>query len=166
MKDFWRSSSYFSSIVISTIFYHVECGDGRQPRILVDNLLTPKSKTRVLLPGFSQIWQSHCYYFFPPLLSNTSLCLFFCQGISLSKYLWIFTSNISPHFVEFAGIKLAITSASYILTALFLKFNKCEKIYYRWIFQTFIHRLKKKKKQRKEANFNCKWCISLLIEHW
>ena len=35
--DFLRSSRYFSSIVISINVYHVECGDGRQPRILVDN---------------------------------------------------------------------------------------------------------------------------------
>ena len=90
--------------------------------------------------------------FFSPLLSNTSLCLFFFQGISLSKYLWIFTSNISPHFAEFAGIKLAIISAGKILTALFLKFNKSEKIYYCWIFQTFIHRLKKKNKENRQIS--------------
>ena len=35
--DFLRSSRYFSSIVRSINFYHVECGDGRQARILVDN---------------------------------------------------------------------------------------------------------------------------------
>ena len=35
--DFLRSSRYYSSIVISINFYYVECGDGRQPRILVDN---------------------------------------------------------------------------------------------------------------------------------
>ena len=35
--DFLRSSRYFSSIVIPINFYHVKCGDGRQPRILVDN---------------------------------------------------------------------------------------------------------------------------------
>ena len=30
-------TTYFSSIVISINFYHVENGDGRQLRILVDN---------------------------------------------------------------------------------------------------------------------------------
>ena len=35
--DFLRSSRYFSSIVILINFYHVECGDGRQPRLLVNN---------------------------------------------------------------------------------------------------------------------------------
>ena len=35
---------YFSSIVISINFYHVENGDGRQPRILVDNSWIPTSK--------------------------------------------------------------------------------------------------------------------------
>ena len=35
-RFFLRSSRYFSSIVISINFYHVEYGDGRQPRILVD----------------------------------------------------------------------------------------------------------------------------------
>ena len=44
--DFLRSSRYFSSIVKSIKFYHVDCGDGRQLRILVDNFLIPRSKTR------------------------------------------------------------------------------------------------------------------------
>ena len=35
--DFLRGSRYFSSIVISINFYYVECGDGRQPGILVGN---------------------------------------------------------------------------------------------------------------------------------
>ena len=35
--DFLRSSRHFSSIVTSISFYHVECGDGRQPRLLVNN---------------------------------------------------------------------------------------------------------------------------------
>ena len=52
--DFWQSSRCFSSIVISLNFYHVEYGDGRQPRILVDNFWIPKPKTRVPLPGFTQ----------------------------------------------------------------------------------------------------------------
>ena len=37
LKDFLPGSSYFSSIVISINFYHGECVDGGQPRILVDN---------------------------------------------------------------------------------------------------------------------------------
>ena len=35
--DFLRSSRYFSSVVLSINFYHVECGAGRQSRMLVDN---------------------------------------------------------------------------------------------------------------------------------
>ena len=58
--DFLRSSRYFSSIVISINFYHVECGDGRQPRILVDNFWIPRSKTRTFFtPGFLT---EPCYY--------------------------------------------------------------------------------------------------------
>ena len=60
--DFLRSSKYFSSIVISINFYHVECGGGRQPRILVDNFWIPRSKTRTFsTPGFLT---EPCYYFF------------------------------------------------------------------------------------------------------
>ena len=48
---------------------------------------------------------------------------------------------------------------------MFLKFTKKnpERFIYCWILQTFIHSWKN---QRKRANLNCKWCISLLIEHW
>ena len=36
-----------------TLIYHVECGDGRQPRILVDNFWIPSSKMRTFsTPGF------------------------------------------------------------------------------------------------------------------
>ena len=62
--DFWRGSRYFSLIVISINFYHVECGDGRQHRIFVDNFWIPMSKTRVPLPGFTQTWQSRVITFF------------------------------------------------------------------------------------------------------
>ena len=73
--DFLRSSRYFSLIVISIDVYHVECGDGRQPRILVDKFLIPRSKTRTFsTPGFLT---EPCYYFFP---ISTSLCLFSFQG--------------------------------------------------------------------------------------
>ena len=37
LSIFVLGSRYFSLIVISINFYHVECGDGRQPRILADN---------------------------------------------------------------------------------------------------------------------------------
>ena len=106
-RFFLRSSRYFSSIVISINFYHVECGDGRQPRILVDNFWIPRSKTRM----FST----------PAFLTKAVLLLFFAsvrafaffqgQNNFISTVLWIFTSNISPHFAEFAGMKLKIISA-------------------------------------------------------
>ena len=76
--------------------------------------------------------------------------------------LWIFTSNISPHFAEFAGTKLKIISAN-ILNALFLKFAKSGAIYCCWIFQMFIHSLKKIKERGQISTV--KWSISLLIEH-
>ena len=66
--DFLRSSRYFSSIVISINFYHVECGDGRQLRILVDNSWISRSKTRTCsTPEFHADMVEPCYYFFSPL---------------------------------------------------------------------------------------------------
>ena len=47
--------------------------------------------------------------FFP---INTSLCLISFKVLVFSRYLGIFTSNILSDFAEFAGIKLAIISAS------------------------------------------------------
>ena len=59
---FLRSSRYLSLIVISINFYHVECGDGRQPRILVDQFWIPRSKSCTFsIPGFLT---EPCYYFF------------------------------------------------------------------------------------------------------
>ena len=61
-RFFLRSSRYLSLIVISINFYHVECGDGRQPRILVDQFWIPRSKSRTFsIPGFLT---EPCYYFF------------------------------------------------------------------------------------------------------
>ena len=62
-RFFLQSSRYFSLIVISINFYHVECRDGRQPRILVDQFWIPRSmKTRTFyIPGFLT---EPCYYFF------------------------------------------------------------------------------------------------------
>ena len=46
-------------------FYHVERGDGRQPRILVDNFWIPRSKTRTCsTPGFHPDMAEPWYYFF------------------------------------------------------------------------------------------------------
>ena len=60
--DFLRSSRYFSAIFTSINFYHVECGDGRQPRILVVNFWIPRSKTRTFsTPGF--LTEPCCYFF-------------------------------------------------------------------------------------------------------
>ena len=77
--DFLRSSRYFSLIVISFNFYHVECGDGRQPRILVDNFWIPRSKTRT----FSNLhsWVSH----------RAVLLLFFAKDLMLLD-----SSNVHP----------------------------------------------------------------------
>ena len=60
--DFLRGSGYFSSIVISINFYYVECGDGRQPGILVGHFWISRSKTRTFsTPGFLT---ETCYCFF------------------------------------------------------------------------------------------------------
>ena len=61
-RFFLRSSRYLFLIVISINFYHVECGDGRQPRILVDQFWIPRSKSRTFsIPGFLT---EPSYYFF------------------------------------------------------------------------------------------------------
>ena len=75
-RDFFlRSSRYFSSILISINFYHVECGDGRQPRILVDQVCIRRSKTRTFsIPGFLT---EPCYYFFSH--QNEPLPFFFSR---------------------------------------------------------------------------------------
>ena len=108
-KIFLTSSSYFSLIVITIIFYHAECVDGRQPRILVDNLWIPRSKHVFHSRVSRRRGRASVITFFP---INTSFFLFFFKVLVFSRYLWIFTSNISPHFAEFAGIKLAIISPS------------------------------------------------------
>ena len=150
--DFLRSSRYFSSIVLSINFYHIECGDGRQPRILVDNFLIPRSKTRTFsTPGFLT---EPCYYFFSHQYEPLPFFLFKAKTTLL--VLWIFTSNISPHFDEFVGMKLKIIIARYVRTM-----NR---------FVTEIHQIWKdlmlldspnihpplKNNQRKKANFKCK----------
>ena len=104
---FLRSSRYFSLIVISINFYHVVCGDGRQPSILVDQFWIPRSKTRTFsIPGFLT---EPCYYFFSHQYEPLPFFLFKAKTTLL--VLWIFTSNISPHFAEFVGMKLKIISA-------------------------------------------------------
>ena len=73
--DFLRSARYFSTIVISINFYHVECGDGRHPRILIDNFLIPRSKTCTCSspgPGFTLTWQSRVITFFRINTSHAS----------------------------------------------------------------------------------------------
>ena len=73
--DFLQSSRYFSLTFILINSYHVECGDGRQPKILVDNFWILWSKTRMhSTPGFHA---EPCYYFF---CIGTSLCIFSFQS--------------------------------------------------------------------------------------
>ena len=104
---FLRSSRYFSSIVISINFYHVECGDGRQPRILVDNFWIPRSKTRRFsTPGF--LTKAVLLLFFALV---RAFAFFLFKAKTTLLVLWIFTSNILPHFTEFAGMKWKIISA-------------------------------------------------------
>ena len=135
------------------------CGDGRQPRILVDNFWIPRSQTRTFsTPGPHR---AVLLLFFALV---RAFAFFLVKAKTTLLVLRIFTSSISPHFAEFAGIKLKITRARQILTALFLKFAKSGEIYCCWILQMFIHS-RFKKNQRKKANFNCKWSISLLMEH-
>ena len=98
--DFWRSSRYFSSIVISISFYHVECGDGRQfLNSEVQNTYVFHSRVshRAVLLLFFALVRAFAFFLFK---AKTTLLV-----------LWIFTSNISPHFAEFAGMKLKIISA-------------------------------------------------------
>ena len=78
-------------------FYHVECGDGRQPRILVDNFWIPRSKTRTCsTPRFhADIAVLLLFFALIPAFA------FFLFKVKITVLvLWIFTSNISPHFAE------------------------------------------------------------------
>ena len=90
---FLRSSRYFSSIVISINFHHVECGDGRQPRISVDDFLIPRSKTRTF--STSGFLTEPCYITFFALVR--AFAFFFFKAKTTLLVLLIFTSNISPH---------------------------------------------------------------------
>ena len=101
--DFLRSSRYFSSIVISINFYHVDCGDGRQPRILIE-FRGPKHVS-FPLPGFSQ---SRVITFFR---ISTSLCLFSFQGQNNFISLMDIHVQHLASLAEFAGMKLKIISA-------------------------------------------------------
>ena len=106
-KAILRSSWYFSSIVISINFYYVECGDGRQPGILVGNFWISRSKTRTFsTPGF--LTKAVLLLFFALV---RAFAFFLFKAKTTLLVLWIFTSNISPHFAEFAGMKLKIISA-------------------------------------------------------
>ena len=77
--DFWGSSRYFSSIVILINFYYVECGDGRQPRILVNNFWSPKHVFRFRVSHRRD--RAVLLFFFR---INTSLCFFSFQGKLIS----------------------------------------------------------------------------------
>ena len=98
--DLFRSSRYYSSIVISINFYYVECGDGRQP--IVTQFLNSEVQNTCSTPGFHADMAEPCYYICFRI--NTNLCLFFLfRAKTTLLALWIFTSNISPHFAEFEG---------------------------------------------------------------
>ena len=99
--DFLRGSRYFSSIVISINFYYVECGDGRQLlNSEVQNTYVFHSRVshRAVLLLFFALVRAFAFFLFKAKTTLTLLVL------------WIFTSNISPHFAKFAGIKLKIIS--------------------------------------------------------
>ena len=131
------------------------CGDGRQPRILVDNFWIARSKTRTFsTPGFSQ---SRVTTFFR---ISTSLCQGQNNFISLTD---IHVQHLAS-LCRICGDKIEDHKRKVDTNRfLFLKFAKSGEIYCCWILQKFIHSLKKN--QREKANFNCKWCIWLLIEH-
>ena len=160
-KDFLPSSSYFSSIVITIIFYHVECVDGTLPRILVDSLWIPRSKHMF----HSRVSRTHgrasVITFFPLIRAFSYFSL---KVLVFSRYSWIFASNIPPHFTEFERIKLAIKRK--------LDTNRLvSEIQQIWkdlllLDSPNVHPQLKKKTKKGGKYFNCKWCISLLIEHW
>ena len=131
-KYFLRSSRYFPRLSYRLTFVMLNVG-------MVDNL---------------EFWWTvfefrgpNKYVFLSEVSHRAVLKLFFALARAFAKtkakttllVLWLFTSNISPHFAEFAGMKLKIISARYILTALLLKFTKSGKIYCCWTLQLFIH---------------------------
>ena len=152
--DFSRSCRYFSSIVIPINFYHVECGDGRQPRILVENFWIPRSKTRTFsTPGF--LTKAMLLLFFALV---RAFAFFLFKAKTTLLVLWIFTSNISPHFAEIEDHKRKVDTNGFV-----------SEIHQIWkdlmlLDSPNVHP-PLKNNQRKKANFKCKWCISLVIEH-
>ena len=144
---FLRSSRYFSTIVISINFYHVECGDGRQPRILVDqNEFRGPKHVRFPLPGFSQsrvitffrIITSLCLFSFQS--QNNFICLMDIHVQHLASLCRICGDEIEDHKRKVDREDLMLLDSPNVHPPL-------------------------KNNQRNKANLNCKCCISLLIEH-
>ena len=84
-------------------------------------------------------------------------CFFFCCFF-FKLVLWIFTYNISPHFAEIEDHKRKVDTNGFV-----------SEIHQIWkdlmlLDSPNVHP-PLKNNQRKKANFKCKWCISLLIEH-
>ena len=150
-KDFLRSSRYFSLIVISINFCHVECGDGRQRRILVDNFSIPRSKTRTfLLPGFLQ---SRVITFFRII---TSLCLFSFQGqnnfISLKGiHVQHLASLCRICGDEIEGHKRKVDTKRFVS-----EIHQIWKDFYQMLLDSPNVHPPLKNNQRKKANFKCK----------
>ena len=115
------------------------------------------------LRSFMQTSQSRVITFFA-LIRAFAVFLF---KVSLFIVLWIFTSNILPlPLCQICRDKIKDQIKHKVNPPCFWNSQKKknpERFVYYWILQTFIHSWKN---QRKRANFNCKWCISLLIEHW
>ena len=132
--DFLRSCRYFPRLSYRLIFIMLSVGmvDILEFWQTIVEFQGPKH-VHFQLPGFSQ----SCVITFFRI--STSLCLFLFKVKTTLLVLWIFTSNILPHFTEFAGMKWKIISARQILTALSLKFTKSGKIYCSWILQAFIY---------------------------
>ena len=131
---------------------------------MVDNLKFWYTINFFYTPEFHADIAEPCYHFFFALIWAFVVFLF---KVSLFIVLWIYTSNISP-------LPLCRICRDQIKDQIKYKVNtnrlvseihqkNPERFIYYWILQTFIHSWKN---QRKRANFNCKWCISLLIERW
>ena len=112
--------------------------------------------TRFPLSGFTQTcycFFSHKYEPLPFFFSRPKQLISFMviHVQHLASLCWICGNKIKDHMRKVDTNHFQ-----------FLKFTKSANIYYCCILQMFIHSFKKN--QRKKTNFNCKWCISLLIE--
>ena len=110
-------------------------------------------------PGFHAYTGEPAITFFPLI---RAFAFFSFKVLVFSRYLWIFTSNISSHFADrICGDNIGDHKRKLDTNRFVSEFNRPGKIYYWWILQTFIHCLKKDKERRQISTVNDAFLYSL-----